>query len=226
MKYWGAYIILFLLSINLTQAQGQGHNPDSVEIPKKKKVSFFMGFDGRNSFVFKKRAKIQGLRLGLRVNRKDRIGVGIYGLTENVELPGLSDENGEYQFSMAFNYLSLIYEKTFYQIGHWSFLWGAQFGGGGVVPVRKYGDELIETYPEIGVMVGEGMGMTEYRLWRWIVLGFDVGYRSCFSKDKNVKKSFSAPVYAFRFRLDAGELWKLMTKKPTAYPKVLPNSTY
>jgi len=178
-----------------------------------KKVKFLFGLDATQSFVLKNKSKFWGLRIGIEIKNKHKLGVGFYGMDTPVYLAKKLDDtkypNANDTLIFNFNYNTLFYEYVWYQSKRWELSTPFHLGTGEVTV--KYKDMLTGGTPiffngKTGLVVTSFSA--QFLINRWLALGSGVGYRYLLSKNEKVKTGLNAPIYVFRVKILFGELFK------------------
>ena len=198
---------------------------DSVE---QKKVKFLFGLDANRSFVLKNKTKFFGLRIGVELKGRHKIGLGLYGMQKPIILDRKLNKdkypNANDSIFFNFRYNSLFYEYVWYKTKRWEFSTPFHLGGGDVE--LSYRDTLQNK--RVSLFNGKtsvflSSGAVQYKLTRWFAVGAGVGYRFAFSRDENLMKGLNAPVYVYRAKILMGELLKMWFKKNYSNPDWDPN---
>jgi len=218
-------LILFMLMSVAVQAQNvnvfkRGNAPlDSTE----KKVKFLINLDARNSYVLGNKVKFGGLRLGVEINHRHRVGMGFYGLRDPVfldatavlvpERDSIASFIDTVDVRFDFGYFALFYDRVLFKNKRWEASLPFQLGFGTIR--GSYKDRLNRDWLPIEAPVSllEMGAFGQYNLLPWLGLGVGAGYRWMMVSDREVQKAFNAPVYSFKVKIMLGELYRTVFKK-------------
>ncbi len=195
---------------------------DTIQWCLKEKPHLFGKIDTRNSFVYNSRIKIFGVKAGLNYGKRLHVGIGynqIYPFAR-------SSKNFKKQVYYArpdqiadsvtallkLFYFSAHVEYIFYQSKHWQLSLPLQIGVG----QTYYRYQLFgrrEKNDGHACFIYEPAVSTEYRFFKWIGVGGDVGFRFMLTNDKALNQKFNSPTYAFKLLIYYNELFKLTFPK-------------
>jgi hypothetical protein len=208
------YIVTVIAIVSLTSVFAQ----TSDTLTQKKKVKFIFGLDANRSFVLKNNTKFWGLRIGVQLKDKHKLGLGLYGMQKPVILEQELNKN-KYPHSndslfFNFRYNSLFYEYIWYKTKRWEMSTPIHLGGGEVN--LSYRDTLMNVNKPLfmgNTSIFVASGAAQYKITRWLALGVGIGYRFVFSRDEHLMKGLNAPIYVYRAKLLVGELYRMWFKK-------------
>ncbi len=168
------------------------------------KGRLFFAIDEYNSFISSRLASINGVRFGLSYNEKSKIGIGFYALNtaKSPIRQRLLSGKDSVTATLAFNYLSLGVEYTFYQKYPWQLSIPAQIGFG-----SSYYLYNNRKYKEAAVLLYEPAIMGHYKILKWFGVGFGLGYRLMIVPNTRIDKSFNSPIYLLRLRIFPEEIY-------------------
>lgn len=193
-------------------------------ILKQKNVKFLFGLDANRSFVLKNQTKFWGLRIGVQLKDRHKFGLGLYGMQDPVlierELNKDNYPNSNDSLLFNFNYNSLFYDYIWYRTKRWELSTPFHLGGGDVNLV--YRDTLMNVNKPLfngRASIFVTSGAVQFKLTRWFALGAGIGYRFVFSRDENLMKGLNAPIYVYKAKILAGELFRMWFKKDYHNPE-------
>jgi hypothetical protein len=206
---------LLILLVSTAFAQ-QAHTPDSLRSPFSSKPKFLFKFDTRNSFVSNSRRDIFGIKLGMEFDKKVRLGAGVNWLKSPIyktryltSSAGLPDS---VEAQLQFRYIAYYVEYVFYRSKRWELSMPFQLGAGYSRYVYNYeGSSFIENRKMI--LVYEPSISMQYKVFKWLGAGADVGFRLMVLNNKAIKENFNSPLYAFKVLVWYGELYKSLFPK-------------
>ena len=222
-RYFFLIFSIWLLN-GITHAQELSINEylKSKEV-EPKKVNFIFQLDNRNSFVFDKRVKFSGLRIGLEYKQVHDMGLGIYSTMNPVQVKykkNINNENAD--IKAEFSYTTFFYQFAFYHNEKWEIAIPVHIGSGtaNVRVVDRYTDSLIfrkDGLPELDekelpFSISEiGIG-GQYKIKNWLGIGAGVGYRFLLVGDDRQRHLFDGVTYALKLKLFFGEIIKSINK--------------
>ena len=215
--------IFFYSFFCLTQLKGVAQPTlDTIQWCLKEKPHLFGKIDTRNSFIYNSRIKIFGIKAGLNYGKRLHIGIGynqIYPFaksSKNFNKQIYYTNAGEMEDSVTallkLFYFSAQVEYIFYQTKNWQLSMPLQIGVG----QTYYRYELLgrkEKSDAHACFIYEPAISIEYRFFKWIGVGADVGFRFMLTNSKLLNQKFNSPTYAFKLLIYYNELYKL------AFPK-------
>ena len=192
---------------------------DSLRESLKKKPSIHFKFDSRNSFISSRRAQIWGVKLGADYGKKLRLGLGFNFLNSNFSTDFYYPSekgNDTVTRKLKIRYGCAYIEYVFYRQKNWEFSIPVQFSLGsiwynysfkGINDLRSRKHLLFLYEPTLS---------GQYKVFKWLGLGADVGFRYALIKNHFIEEKLSSPVYVFKVIVYWGELYK----------KVFPNHPF
>ena len=195
---------------------GKAQFLDSLHAAFAGKKSFDFGYDSRNSFIDHNRVSVQSLKVGVDFG-KISIGGGLSWLTSKITDQKIIRDNDlnkdtSVQRQLSFSYLCYYVEYTYYKSRRWEFTIPMQVG------VGKVG--YVYTYKGIKVNADQGYCFVyepeidvKFKVFRWIGLEADIGYRLLIKNDPLVKKTFNSPLFSFGTFILWDELALMVFKK-------------
>lgn len=210
MKFF--FPFFFLLILNTGSAQIE----DSVVAALNKKPKPTFKIDSRNSFIADKHTSIVGLKAGADFGKTLRVGIGYHWLKTNVykdfihvNSSGLPDTTrGE----LKLNYLAYYAEQVFYRKNNWEFAVQFQFGIGNSRYKYFYEGRKIIKDKRL-VLIYEPAISGHYKIFKWLGVGGDVGFRLMLKNNQAIKENFNSPTYALRVIVWFPELYKVIFQR-------------
>lgn len=205
-------LIVFILIAGI----GKGQILDSLHKDFAGKKSFDFGYDSRNSFIDHNRVNVQSLKIGVDFGRIS-IGGGISWLTTKItDNKVIHDKeiNRDTSVSrqLSFSYLCYYVEYTYYKSRRWELSIPMQIGVGKIGYMYNY--KGVKTLSDAGYcFVYEPEVDVRFKIFRWVGLEADVGYRLLIKNDPLVKKTFNSPLFSFGAFILWDELALMMFKK-------------
>jgi len=172
---------------------------DTLHVALNGSKTFDFRFESRNSFVNHDRIEVQSLKFGVTFGRKISVGGGYSWLkTPMFEKYKFNDaeikKDTTINRRVRLNYLTYYVDYIFYKSKRWQYSIPTQFGTGfakfsydykGVKNEAKYLFFLYE--PGINV---------KFKIFTWLGVGANVGYRIVFKNTKYLTNKFNSPVYS------------------------------
>lgn len=177
---------------------------------RKPTVGVVLGLDARNSVLGRHNVKIQGVKLGLHVNRW-RFGGGYYWLSPSLRysarLEHVDAPERELEWKVRFKYANLFIEREIFASYRWE--WDVSLAGGPGSARLQW----IQTDGSIGFDGFQTMGLVEpgtyvqVRVMKYFGIGAGGGYRFCLSPEPALRQAVASPFYLFRFKVFAGDIY-------------------
>lgn len=216
-KIFRIFLVLFFSCV-LFSAKAQP-TIDSLKYCLKLRPHVFARLDSRISFISNEQAKIYGAKAGLKYGKRLSFGLGynqlypptkkydrqVYYLDRNNLLESLPA-------SLKLYYFSTYVEYTFYLTKHWDLSMPLQIGFGQTYYQYKLFGETKKVDKNIN-FIYEPCVSVEYKYWKWIGIGIDVGYRIMLTKDKKINQNFNGPTYAPKLMIYYNEIYKSLFPK-------------
>lgn len=212
------FFILFSILVLISATHGfAGQTEDSSRVffPTAyghKKWKPMVGFDAFRSFYSGTPVKFNGLRFGVQYKGVHRFGFGFYGLKKDLYFSNLEVSAPEATdtslVKFQLNYAALFYERVFYKSKKWEISFPVYLGGGGLDGFVEGADGLYYRYLATSFsLINVGVN-TKYYILPWLAPRIGTGYRFTFNTEKNLRKAFNGPYYAFGLSILVGELYK------------------
>jgi hypothetical protein len=190
---------------------------DTIHWCLQQKPQLFGKLDTRNSFIYNSRIKIFGLKAGLSYGKRLHIGIGynqIYPFAKasknfNEQVYFTNDDNKPDSVTALLKlfYFSAHVEYIFYQNKHWQLSIPLQIGLGQTYYHYELFGERHNT-DQHACFIYEPAVSTEYRFYKWIGVGADVGFRFMLTNSKALNQKFNSPTYAFKLLIYYNEIYK------------------
>jgi hypothetical protein len=200
-------------------------NPDTVWIitgkrelgPSYRKFKLDFSLDARQTLIGAQRSRIGGFRLGFEVRRVHRIGIGLYGLGDGVELNSLTEIDSSITWAkIRMSYRSIYYERVMYFSRKLEWSLTCHYGRASITgDIKRSGSDFPEALPEQRPRVLEFSTLGYYNLNYWCSIGAGVGYRYMLFTSSEIRDVYEAPVGLLRVRMKVGKLIKSIWDKDT-----------
>jgi hypothetical protein len=184
---------------------------DTLKVLFKNKSSVDIRLESRNSFITNDRALISGIRIGVSFKRKLRLGGGLSWLKSEIS----SDDyilSGEKVIDTIPKYLKLGYiclyaDFVFYKTKRWQLSVPIQAGLGQSWFQHSTRYDLSSANRKYFLLLYEPGITTQFKIFRWLGLGADVGYRFTLKNNKYIGEKLNSPTYAFKLLFWADQLY-------------------
>ncbi len=212
---------LFLILIFSCAFLSLGAQPtiDTLKYCLKQRPHLFAKLDTRNSFISNSRAKIFGVKAGLKYGKRLSFGIGynqLYPPAKNFDTQVYYRNQDNIEQSVTANlklfYISSHVEYVFYQTKHWELSMPLQIGVGQTYYKYKLLGETKKIEKNVN-FIYEPCVSIEYKYLKWIGVGADVGFRFMVTKDKKLNQNFNSPTYAFKLLIYYNEIFKSLFPK-------------
>jgi len=185
--------------------------------PSVKTVKLDFALDARQTLISSERTRLAGIRLGLEIRRVHRIGLGIYGLGDGVELEELPEIDSTInKANLKLAYQSIYYERVLHFSRKWEWSATCHFGRGKVTgSFERIGLTGSNVLQEQKLNVLELSTTGYYNINYWLSSGIGLGYRFMYGLPKEIGDVYEAPVALIRVRIKLGKLVKSIWDKDT-----------
>ena len=216
--------MIFMLLLVLCSPVLHAQWADTIQKILHGKIYPTASFDSRNSFVSSSRAHIWGIKAGVEFSGRLQGGIGYNRHDKNLEKEiYFTNELGVRDSTFArlhLDYFSFYIRYVYYKTKRWKFsVMPYQLGFGNSRYRYEYQNEELVTGKRFVVLYEPGISMS-YKIFQWIGIGADVGYRVMLRGNKAIPENFNSPVYSFYTIIYWGELYK-MTFPKTRLAKML-----
>jgi len=197
MKGLKTYLVVTMLALFFG---GRAQYMDTLRTAFAGKKSLDIGFDARHSFVDHGRVGIQSIKLGVSFGKKIALGMGYAWLNSRTPVFDNytfydSDLKKDTQITrrLAFSYFRFYVNYIYYRSRRWEFSIPLQVGIGKLG--FKYNYQGVEHRTDEGLcFLYEPEVDVKFRLFRWLGVEGDLGYRFLFKNNKFISNTFNSPL--------------------------------
>lgn len=193
---------ILVVSVFIFSSKSSAQLFDSIQHSFQYQPKFLLKLDARNSFITNQYAKTQGVKVGLNFNKTTSLGIGYHWMNKRKLKTTLPEMDSAY---LKFGYGVAFFEYAFYKSKHWNAEIPVQIG------IGRASYSNIENTQEVGktwMILYEPAMTIEYRFLRYFGIGGGIGFRLAVKTNQQVKESFTAPEYIFRFKIYFGDIYK------------------
>lgn len=185
--------------------------------PAYRKFKLDFSLDARQTLIGAQRSRIGGFRFGLEIRRVHRIGIGLYGLGDGVELNSLPAIDSTITWAkLQMTYSSLYYERIMYFSRRVEWSLTCHYGRARITgDYRRQSSEQTQELQETRPRILEFSTLGYYNLNYWCSVGAGVGYRYMLDASTEIRDVYEAPVGLIRIRIKVGKLIKSIWDKDT-----------
>lgn len=184
---------------------------DSLNVVFNYKRSIDARLESRISFINNELISVAGARLGVAFQRKLRLGAGLSWLKSDVKntsytmrSDGFSDTNVTY---LKFAYICYYVDFVFHKTKRWQLSVPIQLGTGASW-FQKRSDYYSGNKDKKYFLLLYEPGITaQFKMFKWLGLGSDVGYRFTMKNNKKVGEKLSSPTYSFKLLIWFDQLY-------------------
>ncbi|SFP71058.1 hypothetical protein [Hymenobacter arizonensis] len=212
---------LVLLSLALMPGLGwaQTQAPaDSVgrrAVPRLERTRVVVVYDSRYSIINYKLTTINGLKLGVELKNRMRMGGAIYFLSTGVPTrqprPDNADEDAPAE--LRFRYLAGYGEYVLLENRRWELSTQLQLGLGSAQVAYTTEEGAFTRTPREFLGVVEPSFTGHVRVFRWAGVGAGAGWRQPIFVPLSVQKELNGPVFYVRAKLFLGDLLQVVRGK-------------
>ncbi|MBN8694987.1 MAG: hypothetical protein J0L87_00540 [Bacteroidetes bacterium] len=201
--------MVFMISVGIAQP-----TLDTIRSEFRKKPHPFVTLNSRNSFVNNEIVNVFGIKAGLKYGNKLRLGIGynqLYNppknLNENFEY--INELGKPYIISkgLKFYYFSATVEYVFYQTKHWEIGMPLQLGVGESYYQFELNGVKTKTNRNVNLIYEPAISV-EYKIFKWVGVGADFGYRFMFANTKKLNQQLNSPIVTFDLMIYYREIFK------------------
>ncbi len=209
MKLRNIFCLIFLMIGFFFPAKAQLYDSLKASLYMKRTIHFKL--DSRNSFISSRRAQVWGIKIGADFGKKLRLGFGYNFLNSdfNKELYYDSPKGVDIvSRQLKMRYGCAYIEYVFYRKEHWEFSVPVQFSVGSIWYNYSFKNiEGIRGRKHL-LMLYEPTLSGQYKLFPWLGLGADLGFRYALVKSRQIEEKLTSPVYVFKVLIYWGTLYK------------------
>jgi hypothetical protein len=202
--------ILFLVVLFIFFFKGNAQLLDSFKVIIKSKSSLDLRIESRYSFIDNSLARMLGVRVGVSYRRKLKLGCGVSWLNSDIK-------NSDYTLSetgiliytpkyLKLAYFALYADFVFYKTQRWQLSVPLQTGFGASWFQSSYQFSMDKNKKYFLMLYEPGIS-TQFKIFKFLGLGVDVGYRFAAKNNNSVGSRFSSPTYAFKIMFWADQLF-------------------
>jgi hypothetical protein len=171
------------------------------------------GFDSRNSFISSNRAHIWGIKVGVDFSGRLQGGIGYNRHDKNLQKDiYFTNETGVRDSTFArlhLSYFSFYIRYVYYKTKRWKFsIMPYQLGFGNSRYRYEYNGRELVAGKRFVVLYEPGISVS-YKIFQWLGVGADIGYRFMLRDNPAIPENFNSPTYAFNVQIYWGELFKM-----------------
>lgn len=201
------FALVFLLNIN-TFSQNTHFNRIKSSFNTKPKL--LIRLDSKYSFVSNQLINMRGLKAGAGFNDLVNIGIGYGWMKNNFTFDNPTTLINDSTYSLRYSYFSIFGDYNFHTKDNWSFVINADIAITRLGYRSKSSGDL--DYLSYGFVLEPNV-LSEYRLFKYFVLGSGLGYRFVFRNENYINEKFSAPIFILRFKIDFPLIYEKYLKK-------------
>lgn len=191
---------IFILLFILLCYYGRSQFMDTLHAAFHGHKTFDFRFESRNSFVDYERVEVQSLKFGVTFGKKLSVGGGYSWLkTKLYEDFHVFDPEVKSDViikrRVKLNYMCYYVDFIFYKSKRWQYSIPTQFGTGFSRFEYSYKSPEIIKSKYLVFLYEPGVNV-KYKIFTWLGVGANVGYRLVFKNNKYLAKKFNSPIYS------------------------------
>jgi len=164
------------------------------------KPGLFLNFETRNSLLLNDNVKFSGIKLGLRFNKKFRLGISYNWLRSNAYnsinyfYDNLDDTTKGY-FKMGYwsIYAKFVYHKT----KRWEYSIPLQVGYGSSWLQQQKNIRFKNQMFKRNMLVYEPTVSVQFKILKFLAISSNIGYRFVWHNNKRLLNQLNGPIYVF-----------------------------
>ncbi len=172
-------------------------------------------FDGRNSFVDGSSVPVGGFRIGIEHERVNRIGIGFYGFSNDVERVDFvtPEDSLVGRANLDFSYASLYFERVLFFNPKWEWSGTVHVGTGRVNILGQNAEEKFTLVEEVPVNPLEFSSSGYHHMSWWLSVGAGVGYRFMLNTPQEIRATYESVVYLAKVKIRIGKAIRAIGNK-------------
>lgn len=213
-----AFIAILFLSLSV-----KAQFLDTFKVFMRSRPSIDARLESRYSFFSNTATKVSGVRLGLSFRRKLRVGIGYSWLdgdvSDKLKRPGLYGNQITVNNYLKFHYICYYADFVFYKNKRWQLSVPIQVGTGQAWFQYYYNGQTIKSKKHFLLIYEPGIS-TQFKVFKWCGLGFDIGYRFALKNTNNVGDKLNSFAFAPKALIWLDQLFY------EVFPKSKPSKKY
>lgn len=200
---------------NALQAGELGYDTTKYRKRKYRLFNPLLNLDNHTSSFFGTTSSIWGVRLGVTIAGRYRMGFGGYILPKQLDIPSLLDVN---RVDSVYRRFDMMFFTTFMEFVPISnFRWELSipfslgYGFANIGHKHTNESEFHIRQGKQGFLLHSGID-AHYRIFSWFGVGLGVGYRQVLTNDTTVNRALSGLFASFRLKIFLGDLYFLIFK--------------
>lgn len=200
---------VLLLFLNL-YGYSQSNHRDSIRDAFKKTPDFIIKLDAKYSFVSSQLVTMRGVKIGLNYGNTIKLGFGYSWMKNNFSFDNPTDLINNELHDLKYSYFSVFGDYRFYSNKKLSFLINSDFA----IIKLGYKNKVLNSFDYLSHgFVFEPSLISEYRFFKYFIIGTGLGYRFVFREEKQITEQFSAPILILRLKVDFSMVYNKLTKR-------------
>ncbi len=180
--------------------QGNAQYMDTLRKIFRGNKSFDFRYEGRWSFVDHRAVGIKSIKLGVTFGRRISAGAGYSWLKSPIKEQFPYFDQDMKKDTLLYRNLKLRYfcyyvDYIFYKSQRWQYSIPMQIGLGRTEFSYSYNDLAIKE-PRRFIALYEPAINVKYKIWKWLGLEANVGYRLVLKNNRFLSKTFNSPIYS------------------------------
>jgi hypothetical protein len=177
----------------------KGQFLDTFKVFMRSKPSVDARLESRYSFMNNSPAKVSGVRIGLSFRRKLRVGIGYSWLdTDVTDKKLITDAYGNRRYAddyFKLGYVCYYADFVFHKTKRWQLSVPIQVGTGAYWTQYNDGLRNVKSQKRLLLIYEPGIS-TQFKITKWIGLGFDVCYRLALRNTNYVSNRLNSIILA------------------------------
>jgi len=177
-----------------------------------------ISMDNHYTAFFGQTANFWGLKLGVQMFQKYRIGFGGY------YMPRFVDKTPTQEFSVrdtitVYRKFRMHYYTTFMEwVFVHNFRWEVALpisAGYGIAEVERWNPARFRWEPgkDVDEFVATVSVNAHYKIFSWVGVGLGLGWRQILTPDQDIQRDFSGLILSYKVKIFAGHLYKALFRK-------------
>jgi hypothetical protein len=190
-------LVIILLSLAFAGNSQQADTAQSIFAGKK---SADVSYDSRNSFIDNRLVSVQSLKGGIVFSQKIAFGAGYAWLSPSTPIynPGTFydadlNKNVVINKKLSLQYFCLYMNYIYHESKRWEFSVPIQMGVGWLGYNYQYRGKIVNENEGLCFLYEPEVNV-KFKIFRWLGVEGDVGYRLLFKNNRFIKNTFNSPL--------------------------------
>lgn len=197
------FLFITVFCCSASQFSAQVNFVDSIGKALHKKPRLIATLSTRHTFIDNVSSPVYNIKAGLNFDNVFRLGCGYAFLKKPYQVTKAITSSGSTVYvdaQLKFSYANFFVEYVFHKTPKWEFSVPLFFGIGSSYLKYNYNNYSIKDNKRL-ILLYEPVVSGHYKVFPWLGVGGDIGYRLMLVSNKSIENRFNSPIYGFRVML-------------------------